>query len=35
VSVNKYQPHFLVLPEDRANSQVANGFLLNLDESGF
>jgi len=25
---NKNQPHVLVLPEDRANSQMANGFLL-------
>jgi hypothetical protein len=30
MSVNKYQPHLLVLPEDRANSEMANGFLLNL-----
>ncbi len=29
MSVNKYQPHILVLPEDRANSEIANGFLLN------
>jgi hypothetical protein len=28
VSVNKYQPHILVLPEDDANRQLANGFLL-------
>jgi hypothetical protein len=28
MSVNKYQPHVLVLPEDDANRQVANGFLL-------
>lgn len=28
MSVNKYQEHFLVLPEDDANRQVANGFLL-------
>ncbi len=34
MSVNKYQPHILVLPEDRANSEIAIGFLLNskLDE---
>lgn len=31
--MNRYQRHVLVLPEDRANSQLANGFLLNLDES--
>jgi len=28
VSVNKYQPHVLVLPEDDANRELANGFLL-------
>jgi len=28
VSVNKYQPHLLVLPEDDANRQLANGFVL-------
>jgi len=28
VSVNKYQPHVLVLPEDDANRQIANGFVL-------
>jgi hypothetical protein len=27
--VNKYQTHILVLPEDRANSEIATGFLLN------
>jgi hypothetical protein len=26
--VNREQPHVLVLPEDRANRQLANGFLL-------
>jgi hypothetical protein len=26
--VNRYQPHVLVLPEDDANRQLANGFLL-------
>lgn len=26
--INKYQPHLLVLPEDDANRQIANGFLL-------
>lgn len=29
MSVNKYQPHVLVLPEDDANRQIANGFILN------
>jgi len=28
MSVNKYQPHVLVLPEDDANRQLANGFSL-------
>jgi hypothetical protein len=28
MSVNKYRPHVLVLPEDDANRQIANGFLL-------
>jgi hypothetical protein len=28
MSVNKYKPHVLVLPEDDANRQLANGFLL-------
>jgi hypothetical protein len=30
MSVNKYRPHVLVLPEDDANRQLANGFDLNL-----
>ena len=30
MSVNKYQPHVMVLPEDDANRQLANGFLLDL-----
>jgi hypothetical protein len=29
MSVNKYKPHLHVLPEDDANRQIANGFLLN------
>ncbi|MGK7872392.1 MAG: hypothetical protein AB4426_03480 [Xenococcaceae cyanobacterium] len=31
---NKYKPHLLVLPEDDANRQIANGFVLhpNLNE---
>ena len=28
MSVNKYLPHVLVLPEDNANRQLANGFQL-------
>lgn len=31
MSVNKYLPHVLVLPEDDANSSVANGFHLEVD----
>ena len=27
MSVNKYLPHLLVLPEDDANRQLANGFI--------
>lgn len=33
MSVNRYLPHILVLPEDDANSRLANGFVLNLDPS--
>ena len=33
MSVNRYQPHVFVLPEDDANRQLANGFLLDLDQS--
>jgi hypothetical protein len=28
MSVNKFRPHIFVLPEDDANRQIANGFLL-------
>ncbi len=28
MSVNNFKPHILVLPEDDANRQIANGFLL-------
>ena len=28
MSVNKYKPHVLVLPEDDADRQIANGFIL-------
>jgi hypothetical protein len=31
--VNRHQPHVFVLPEDDANRQLANGFLLGLDPS--
>jgi hypothetical protein len=30
MSVNEHQPHVLVLPEDRANLQLANGFHLEV-----
>jgi hypothetical protein len=30
MSVNKYQPHVFILPEDDANRQMANGFWLDL-----
>ena len=28
MSINAYKPHLLVLPEDDANREMANGFLL-------
>jgi hypothetical protein len=31
MSVNKHRPHILVLPEDDANRQIANGFILDLN----
>lgn len=35
MSLNKHKPHLLVLPEDDANREIANGFILNsnVDES--
>lgn len=33
--VNRFLPHVLVLPEDDANRQIANGFVLSLDSSVF
>ena len=30
MSVNKYQPHVMVLPEDRANHELAHGFSINV-----
>ena len=30
MSANKHRPHVLVLPEDRANEQLANGFRYEL-----
>lgn len=34
MSINKYQSHILVLPEDDANRQIANGFILHPNLSG-
>ncbi len=31
MSINKYKSHIFVLPEDDANRQIANGFLLTLN----
>jgi hypothetical protein len=33
MAANRHQPHILVLPEDDANRQLANGFRLSLDLS--
>jgi hypothetical protein len=33
MSLNKYKPHVYVLPEDDANRQLANGFLLRLGDN--
>lgn len=33
MSVNKHQPHLLVLPEDDANRQLANGFHLGCGQT--
>jgi len=30
MSVNRYKPHVLIIPEDDANRQLANGFNLNI-----
>jgi hypothetical protein len=30
MSVNKYAPHLVILPEDDANRQIVNGFILDL-----
>jgi hypothetical protein len=34
MSVNKFRPHIFVLPEDDANRQIANGFLLDPSLNG-
>ena len=31
MSVNRHLPHIFILPEDDANRQLANGFLLNIN----
>lgn len=31
MSANRYRPHIFVLPEDDANRQLANGFILKID----
>jgi hypothetical protein len=31
MSINKHRPHIIVLPEDDANRQIANGFILDLN----
>jgi hypothetical protein len=31
MSVNRYKQHVLILPEDDANRQIANGFLLDVN----
>ncbi|MFZ2447852.1 MAG: hypothetical protein WAW37_15965 [Syntrophobacteraceae bacterium] len=34
MSTNKHKPHILVLPEDDANRQIANGFVLDPSLNG-
>lgn len=34
MSINRYQPHIFVLPEDDANRQMANGFVKSLTVNG-
>lgn len=31
MSINKYDQHIFVLPEDDANRQIANGFIQDLN----
>ncbi len=33
MSVNKYAPHIVLLPEDDANRQIANGFICNINSN--
>jgi len=28
MSINRYKPYIIVLPEDRANEEITNGFIL-------
>ncbi len=35
MSVNKYKPHVLILPEDDADRQIANGFCTELGVTAF
>jgi hypothetical protein len=35
MSVNKYRPHILVLPEDEATRQMANGFYQNIPDQRY
>jgi hypothetical protein len=30
MSINRYKPHVLIIPEDDADRQLANGFVLNI-----
>ena len=30
MNINRYKPHLIVLPEDRADEEIANGFILPL-----
>ncbi len=30
MSINRYRRYLIVLPEDRANERIANGFIKNL-----
>ncbi len=33
MSANVYQPHLLVIPEDKANQDIINGFLLRVESN--
>jgi hypothetical protein len=34
MGLNRYKPHLFVLPEDDANRQIANRFLLSFEDIG-